>query len=80
MNKKVKVVLNKTGVGELLKSQEMMKVCEEQAESILGKVGDGYEMVSYVEKTRVGATVFASSYKAKKDCYDNNTLLKAVQR
>lgn len=74
---KVKVVLNRKGVSELLKSQEAMNVCREYAEKIRAKAGAGYEISTYVGKTRVNAMVYADTYEARLDNYKNNTLLKA---
>jgi len=79
MSKKIKVTLNSAGVRELLKSDKMMDICSEQASAILNRVGDGYEMDTYVGKTRVNAMVSASTYQAKADNMNNNTLLKAVR-
>lgn len=76
---KVKVVLNREGVRELLKSEEMMAVCSEHASQIMERCGAGYEMDAYVGKNRVNAMVTASSYQAKADNMKNNTLLKAVK-
>lgn len=70
--------LDKKGVGELLKSDEMMQMCVEEAVKIRGKVGEGYEVTAYRGKNRVNASVHAQSDRAKKECYENNTLLKAV--
>lgn len=74
---KVKVVLNRQGVSELLKSQEAMNVCREYAEKIRDRAGAGYEVNTYVGKTRVNAMVYADTYEARLDNYRNNTLLKA---
>ena len=74
---KVKVVLNRKGVSELLKSQEAMNVCREYAEKIRDRAGAGYEISTYVGKTRVNAMVYADTYEARLDNYKNNTLLKA---
>ena len=74
---KVKVELNRKGVSELLKSQEAMNVCREYAEKIRDRAGAGYEISTYVGKTRVNAMVYADTYEARLDNYKNNTLLKA---
>ena len=76
---KVKFVLNKSGVRELLRSEEMMGLCQEYAQGIQERAGDGYESDTYVGKNRVNAMVFASTSKAKRDNLENNTLLKAVK-
>ncbi len=78
MSKKVKVVLNREGVRQLLKSNAMMSACTEEAKKILNKCGPGYDMDTHVGKNRVNAMVYARTYQAKKDNLDNNTILKAV--
>ena len=76
---KVKIKLNRSGVRDLLKSDEMKKNCESHAEAIRKRCGDGYEMDSYSGNTRVNAMVWAESGKARKDNLENKTLLKAVR-
>lgn len=75
---KVKFKLNRQGVRELLKSQEMMNVCREYAEQVRSRAGDGYEISTYVGTNRVNASVYADTYEARKDNFDHNTLLKAL--
>ena len=74
---KVKFELNRAGVRELLRSQEMMSVCKSYADGIRNRAGDGYEVDTFVGRNRVNASVYADTYEARKDNYDNNTLLKA---
>ena len=71
--------LNYKGVGELLKSKEMQNVLSEYATNIKNRCGDGYEQDIYVGKNRANAMVKATTFKAKKDNMDNNTILKAVK-
>ena len=75
---KVKFELNRKGVRELLKSQEMMTVVTEYANRVQKKAGDGYEVSQYSGKNRVNASVSAETVKARKDNLENNTLLKAL--
>ena len=70
--------LNRAGVRALLQSQEVMDACAGEAQAILGRLGDGYEMDTYTGKNRVNAMVWAESYQAKRDNMENNTLLKAA--
>ena len=74
---KVKFELNRAGVRELLRSQEMMSVCKSYADGIRNRAGDGYEVDTFVGRNRANASVYAATYEARKDNYDNNTLLKA---
>lgn len=68
----VKVVLNKEGVRELLKSQAIMSVCLKEAKEIASKNNEKCEISSFVGKNRVNVSVIQKS-KSK-----NNNLLKAV--
>lgn len=76
---KTKIVLNRSGVRELLRSREMLTVVEEQAEAMLRRCGSGYERDSYIGKNRVNAMVWPSSFKAQRDNKKNNTILKAMK-
>lgn len=75
----VKIVLNRSGVKKLLKSDEMMQICKEHAYGAQSKLGEGYEVTSHVGVNRVNASVSAESYKAKKENLENNTILKALR-
>lgn len=76
---KFKFELNKAGVGELLKSEEMMTICKEYADGIRARAGEGYETDTYVGKTRANAMVYPATKEAYMDNLENNTLLKAVK-
>ena len=73
---KVKFVLNKKGVRELLQSQEMLDVVTQYAYQVQGRAGDGYEVDQYIGFDRAHAVVYPATVKAKIDNYENNTLLK----
>lgn len=75
---KVKFELNRAGVRELLKSQEMGAICRDHAVGVQGRAGAGYEVTTYTGRNRVNASVHAETYEARKDNYENNTLLKAL--
>ena len=75
----VRIKLNKRGVRELLRSEEMKAVCKERAEEIRNRCGDGYDCDAYTGKNRVNARVWASSAKARRDNARNNTILKALK-
>ena len=74
---RVRFKLNRAGVRELMQSPEAMGVVMEYATQIQGRCGTGYEVTSMVGKTRVNASVFAATPDARRDNYQNNTLLKA---
>ena len=71
--------LNEQGVRELLQSKEMMGICKEYASKSQSKLGDEYEMKTYMLDTRAAAKVQATTYKARKDNAKNNTILKALR-
>ena len=75
---KVKFELNRAGVRELLRSPEAASVCRSYAENVKGRAGEGYEVTTYTGRKRANASVHAETYEARKDNYDNNTLLKAL--
>ena len=76
---KVTVKLNRAGVRELLRSDEMQAICMEHAKSTVNQLGDGYSANGYKGKNRVNAEVRADSYAAYRDNLKNNTILKALQ-
>lgn len=80
MSKKVKIKLNPAGVRELLKSAPIAGACDEQAQVIRGKAGEGFEVQKRTYPERTGAAVVAVSSEARKRNYKENTLLKAMGR
>lgn len=74
MAKKVKVVLIREGVRELLCSGEMMAACRNAAETIRNNYGKDTELEEYVGRNRVNVAVVAPFDEASQD----NDLLKAV--
>lgn len=79
MAKAVKFKLNRSGVSELLKSQEMMNICKSYADRALGSLGEGYTVTTRTGKTRVNAEVAATSFKARRENSQNNTILKSLR-
>lgn len=76
--KKVRVKLNRGGVRELLRSEEMLKECERHARRVASVSGAGYEVSEYTGRNRVNVSIYAESDEAKRDNRKNNTLLKVV--
>lgn len=75
---KVKIELNRDGVRQLLRSQEMQDICKQEAQTIANSCGDGYGVDSYTGKNRCNAMVWADTWGAKRDNLENNTLIKAI--
>jgi hypothetical protein len=78
MPKKIKFELNRSGVRELLRSEQMKNICKEHVENAKNKLGNGYEVTTHIGKNRVNASIRAESSEARKDNLKNNTILKAV--
>lgn len=75
---KVRIELNRAGVGQLLKSDEVKNFISAEAERRAQGLGDGYGTDTYKAGTRVIASIFTESPEAAKENMENNTLLKAV--
>lgn len=76
----VKIKLNSAGIIELLKSPEISGAVNSAGSAILNNLGAGYTIDSRAGKKRHICRVAAESNEAKRDCYKNNTLLKAVHK
>lgn len=77
---KARIKLNRAGVRDLLRSEEMMDVCATVANTVAQKAGAGYEVNTHVGKNRVNAEVKAETFAARRDNLKNNTLLKALNK
>ncbi|AEN78020.1 hypothetical protein [Ligilactobacillus ruminis] len=75
---KNRFVLKRSGVAQLLKSNEMQSALKAKATIIRERCGDGYEQDIYVGKNRANTMVYADSIKAKRSNAKHNVLLKAV--
>lgn len=76
---KVKIVLNREGVRDLLRSDEMQSILREHANAALSQLGDGYEVTEHVGRNRANAQIAATEPKAYFENLKNNTILKAVR-
>ena len=74
MADQIKIVLNRAGVAELLKSNEIMAAFKSAAETIRGNYAGETELEEYVGRNRVNVAIVAPMNEAQKD----NSLLKAV--
>lgn len=75
---KVEIELDTTGVGALLKSEDVKNACEKLAQKAKKRLGDGYEVTTFTGATRVNASITATTTKAKKDNLRDNKILKAL--
>lgn len=76
---KFKFELNRSGVRDLMQSDEMQSILKDKANNALNSLGQGYKTDSYVGKNRANAMVYADTYQAKRDNLKNNSILKAVR-
>lgn len=74
---KMQFQLNYEGVGQLLKSAEMVSILESYANGIATRAGDGYSV--HIGPNRANVSVRTDTDEAAQDNLDNNTLLKAVR-
>lgn len=75
----VKFKLNLPGLNELMKSAAMQGVLNSAASAIAGSAGKGYEVETAHNINFIAiASVKAATREARKDCNENNALLKAA--
>lgn len=74
----VRFELNRAGVRELLQSGEMSAIVTSLGNSVLSRLGTGYEISTYVGANRVNCRVAAVTNEARKENLESNTLLKAL--
>lgn len=75
-----KFKLNSKGVKDLMKSNRMQSVCQENGKNIINATGrNDYKTSVFRSATRVNVNVSPDSDEAYKDIMDNNTLEKAIQ-
>lgn len=70
--------LNTAGVGELLKSAEMLSLVDSYGAQYVSGMGEGYDYKTFIGHDRAHAYVFPTTEKAKKDNLEYNTLLKGA--
>lgn len=77
-NGKVKVVLIREGVRELLRSQEMAASVMSAATAYLSRLPEGYEITEqpYTGKNRVNVAIYPGTASAEQDNLEHNTMLR----
>lgn len=81
MAKNFEFDLNKAGVRELLQCSEMATIIQSEVDRVEGNArssGKNYEGSVITGKNRVVGSVIAADYAARKDNFQNNTLLKVL--
>ena len=76
MADKVKIVLNREGVRQMLLSNEMMEICKSAAQTIQGNYGKDTKLDEYKGRNRVNVSIIADYQEAS----NNNDLLNAVHQ
>lgn len=72
------IELNSRGVRELLRSDEMLKVCEGHAADMAKRLGGAYAVSLYRGVNRVNASVYTEDPDAIRENLSGNTMLKAM--
>lgn len=76
---KFKIVLNKSGMDELLNSEGVVSSLEKAAQGVLAKLGDGYAMQEpYHGPHRANVAIETTTKRAYWDNVKHNTMLKAL--
>lgn len=75
---KVEVEIDSKGARDLMRSEEVMQLCESYANDAMSKLGNGYLLTSYIGKNRLNVSIKAMTREARRDQYENNTILKAI--
>lgn len=75
---RLKFKLNRSGVRELLRSEEMQAECMEYADAALQRLGEGYSANVRIGKSRVNVEVKADTYRARRENLKTNSILKAL--
>lgn len=78
MSSSVEVSLNRSEVGKLLKSNEVMSELDKQADAIISRCGGNYTKSEYVGKTRANVAIITNDSETYHNNLKNNELLKAL--
>ena len=76
---KVKIVLNKAAVRQILKSAEAQEICMDKARAIAQRAGSDYEAGARNYPERSGAAVYPANAEGYYDNLKNNTLLRSMK-
>lgn len=73
-----RIVLNREGINALLHADELERGLSELVSGIAGRCGDGYESDTRQMPSRVIASVYTDSARARQDNQKNNTILRSL--
>ena len=77
---KVKIVLNKGEVSDLLKSSEVSEFISEIGSRVQARAGDGFESDTQTGRYRAICRVRADTKEAVSRCFRKNILIKALHK
>lgn len=75
---KYKVVINKQGIKDLMRSAEINNICSACADRVVSSAGEGFEKRLYVGDNRLSYTIVPTSIEASKKNLKHNILAKAL--
>lgn len=75
-----KFVPDSAGIQELLKSAEVAQFVTEIGQKVAKRAGDGFEVTTQPGKLRTVVMVDAGTKEARRKCYKDNILLKALHK
>ncbi len=76
---KIRIELNRDGVRQLLRSEDLGEKLEALAGEISGRCGEGYEHDRKLMPTRVISSVYTGTSDAARDNLQNNTILRSLK-
>lgn len=76
--KLLKFELNRAGVRDLLRSEEVQSMLEYEAEARAASLGDGYAVNTMTGKNRINVRIIAESREAQAENLRDNTLLQVI--
>ena len=79
MNKNFRFKLNRKGISQILKGEDMQSELGRLGEEVARRCGEGYESDVFVGKTRANVSIRTKTREAVKDNMNNNTLLKNMK-
>lgn len=74
----MKFELNRAGVRDLLRSEEVQSMLVAEAEARTASLGDGYAVDTMIGKNRINVRITAESREAQAENLRDNTLLQVI--
>ena len=74
----VQVKINRKGAAQILKSTSVQAAAKHRAQQIATAAGPGYKADSMIGRNRARASVYADTFRARRDNARRGTLLRSV--